>query len=273
MEAEPNYSTLVFKNDGRPKEKNEDSTIYSTVKVEKAPANTAPNAETPAHSQHLRQLGVCFGVLCVLLLVSISVIIYLSVEQKTNFEATINNLMAEKQQLITNGSMLQTERDNLTRMLGIIIKFDTFPVKVYCPQKKCQPCPTGWIQFQQKCYLFYDKDPPWKTWQQSQEICQNTAADLVVIDNLQEQEFVSNNTKYYYDKDHGYWLGLNQTAGKKWVWVDGHNDTLGFWIVKTLGNIGPCALMIPATNFTANWNPTYCAMENKFICEIEALIW
>uniref|UniRef100_A0A8C6P590 C-type lectin domain-containing protein n=1 Tax=Nothobranchius furzeri TaxID=105023 RepID=A0A8C6P590_NOTFU len=51
----------------------------------------------------------------------------------------------------------------------------------------CQPCPTGWVQFETKCFLFYDENPPWKSWDQSRKFCQNKAADLVVVDNLQEQ--------------------------------------------------------------------------------------
>ncbi|XP_067366815.1 dromaiocalcin-2-like [Channa argus] len=227
--------------------------VMSTV--DKCPGETPPKAdgEEAACSRHF------FWAACLLTLVSISFFIYIRVVVHKQ----------ENLQLIA----LQAEMDRLNSTLGSILKFDTFPVRAYCPQKKCQPCPTGWIQFQQKCYLFYDKDPPWKEWQQSQEICQSKAADLVIIDNLQEQEFVSNNTKYYYDNYHGYWVGLNQTADNNWVWVDGHNDTLGYWIRGALGNIGPCALMIPGRNFTANWNPTLCAMENKFICESEALIW
>uniref|UniRef100_A0A3Q2ZJR3 C-type lectin domain-containing protein n=1 Tax=Kryptolebias marmoratus TaxID=37003 RepID=A0A3Q2ZJR3_KRYMA len=60
----------------------------------------------------------------------------------------------------------------------------------YCqsslPAVECQPCRPSWILFQKKCYLFYE-DTPWKTWSQSQQFCQNKFADLVVIDNLQEQ--------------------------------------------------------------------------------------
>lgn len=41
------------------------------------------------------------------------------------------------------------------------------------------------------------------------------------------QEFISNHTKYYYDRFHGYWLGLDKTNNKDWVWIDGRNDTLG----------------------------------------------
>uniref|UniRef100_A0A3B3VG02 C-type lectin domain-containing protein n=1 Tax=Poecilia latipinna TaxID=48699 RepID=A0A3B3VG02_9TELE len=51
----------------------------------------------------------------------------------------------------------------------------------------CKPCLHDWIFFQKKCYLFYDEPAPWKTWEQSRRFCQDRRADLVVIDDLEEQ--------------------------------------------------------------------------------------
>lgn len=166
---------------------------------------------------------------------------------------------------------LSRERDDLNRTLGFIMKFDNFPVKDFCPDKKCQPCLKGWITFQEKCYLFYN-EASWKTWRESRDFCLGKRADLVVIDDLQEQEFVSNHTEYYYSKDHGYWLGLHET-NNAWIWVDGHEDTLGFWLKGVFGTPGPNALLIPGRNLTESWNKGDNKFELKFICENEALIW
>ncbi|KAM9353543.1 C-type lectin domain family 12 member B-like [Symphorus nematophorus] len=147
-------------------------------------------------------------------------------EQKAN----LSNLTAENEKLITERSTLERQaeelsrdRDNLNWTLGVILKFNDFPVNEYCPDKKCQPCQKDWILFQEKCYLF--KEYPWKAWKNSRKECQSKTADLVVIDSLQEQEFISNHTKFYHDEYHGYWLGLQETEDKDWVWVDGRNDT------------------------------------------------
>uniref|UniRef100_A0A8C7Y025 C-type lectin domain-containing protein n=1 Tax=Oryzias sinensis TaxID=183150 RepID=A0A8C7Y025_9TELE len=51
----------------------------------------------------------------------------------------------------------------------------------------CQTCPKEWIQFQESCYFFYNLNSPWKTWDQSQQLCQNMKSDLVVISSLEEQ--------------------------------------------------------------------------------------
>uniref|UniRef100_UPI0037E77161 natural killer cells antigen CD94-like n=1 Tax=Semicossyphus pulcher TaxID=241346 RepID=UPI0037E77161 len=253
MEEEVDYSSVVFKNAG---------------------AASRAHGVAAAHS-HSRVLAVCLGILCVLLVTSIGAIVYISMVMNHQ-KANIGDLTAQIQQLNTekSNSEKQTEQlsrvtDNLNRTLGVIMNFSTFPVTKFCPEKKCQPCQTGWILFQEKCYLFY-KVFPWRTWQNSREYCQNTAADLVVIDSLQEQEFISKHIKYYLDIYHGFWLGLYESSDNNWLWVDGQNDTLGYWM--TLGSSGPCGLMIPGKNLTASWDPAQCNFRNKFICESEVLI-
>uniref|UniRef100_A0A3B3VCG2 C-type lectin domain-containing protein n=1 Tax=Poecilia latipinna TaxID=48699 RepID=A0A3B3VCG2_9TELE len=84
----------------------------------------------------------------------------------------------------------------------------------------CKPCLQDWIIFKKKCYLFYDEPAPWKTWEQSRRFCQDRRADLVVIDDLEEQEFVNKHINH--DKHNGYWMGL-QHLNSKWTWVDGRN--------------------------------------------------
>ncbi|XP_074540308.1 CD209 antigen-like protein A [Halichoeres trimaculatus] len=283
-----------------PCEKEGDATVYAVVKHKNAPV-TASNGEAAARS-HFPVLWVCLGILSVLLVLCISVIIYISVlmdKQKANLkdleeeiqqlteksviQEETERLITEKsvlkremEQLITERNTLKKETERLSRAaenanhtMGVILKFKSFPVNKYCLEKKCQPCQKGWILFQKKCYLFYDENSPWKTWEQSQKLCQDTAADLVVVNSPQEQEFISQHIKYYFDKHHGYWLGLHK-SDEKWRWVDGRNDTLGYWM--TIGSSGPCGLILPQRNLTANWDPAQCHFENKFICESEALI-
>lgn len=166
--------------------------------------------------------------------------------------------------------------DTFNMTLKVILNFDSFPVNKYCPDGKCQPCPTGWNMFQGNCYLFYEERPPWKSWADSRKYCKEQTADLVVIDSLQEQEFISNHTKFYFDKFHGYWLGLRKNNDENWVWVDGQNDTLMYWITQDNGMQDQDArygLMIPERPPTASWERADILYQNKFICENEALIW
>ncbi|XP_034731083.1 C-type lectin domain family 4 member A-like isoform X1 [Etheostoma cragini] len=278
MEEEISYATLYFKNGGAaPNEEKQDSTIYSEVKPKGAATSVPTDGEAAARS-HFCVLVVCLGILCVLLLAAVSAIIYISVVINWQ-KANLSDLTAEKQQLITERSILEREtaelrrvRDNLNWTLEVILTFDTFPVNDFCPNKKCQPCQTDWHLFQEKCYLFYNADSPWKTWQESRTDCKTRAADLVVIDSLHEQEFISNHTKYYYDTYHGYWLGLYNIQHQNWVWLDGRNDTLGYWLTEQFGDTGQCALLIPGKTPPHSWDAAGCTMQNRFICERDALI-
>ncbi|XP_037641347.1 C-type lectin domain family 12 member B-like [Sebastes umbrosus] len=288
MEEEINYSTVVFK-DKAPEEKKEDSTIYAEVKP-KGAATTVPNGEAAGCSRFRVLACVGVGILCVLLVASIGSIIYLDMELNEQ-RANHDDITAEKDKLIMEKSLLEREMtnlsivaenlsivaenlsivaENLNRTLEIILTFDTFPVNEYCPEKKCQPCPKSWILFKEKCYLFYEENAPWKTREESRGFCQKKKADLVVVDNLQEQEFISSHTKYYHDSFHGYWIGLKKTKDNYWVWVDGRKDTLGYWINN---GAGPYALFIPGRNLTASWGPANRLFENKFICENDPIIW
>uniref|UniRef100_A0A3B3US67 C-type lectin domain family 12 member B-like n=1 Tax=Poecilia latipinna TaxID=48699 RepID=A0A3B3US67_9TELE len=182
--------------------------------------------------------SLCLGIVSALL-TAMSGVLY---RQEVNLSE-----MKMKMEILENrAEILLRDRNDLNWMLGVILTFDLFPVRDFCPG--CQPCRRGWTLFQHRCYLFHEDG--WFTWQEARQLCQDRHADLVVIDNLEEPEFISNRTDFYFDKNHGYWLGLNQT-GSSWVWVDGRVDTLG--------------------NPTTSWAKADSEFKNRFICEGKAL--
>ncbi|XP_043974283.1 C-type lectin domain family 4 member G-like isoform X1 [Gambusia affinis] len=190
----------------------------------------------------------------------------------TTLQIKNQNLTKENERMTEENEMMQNKTKELNKTLGFIKRFDNFPVKDYCSNKECGPCPKNWILFEQKCYLFYEEPAPWKTWEQSRTFCQNKNADLVVIDNQKEQEFVTNHTIKYKDEWHGYWIGLQQ-VNNNWTWIDGRVDTLRFWINGNLRGSGPYAHLNPYGTVKANWGEPPEKFENKFICELQAVIW
>ncbi|XP_014910728.1 C-type lectin domain family 12 member B-like [Poecilia latipinna] len=172
--------------------------------------------------------------------------------------------------LQNHSEVLTHENNDLNLWLNFFLKFKNVQVSNYCSGEKCRPCQEGWVEFQKKCYLFIDEQP-WKTWKQSDEHCKSKSADLVTIDHLQEQEFLSKQIKSYYDEYHGFWLGLRE-INNRWVWTDGRNDTLGFWMGSVYGPSGPFALLIPGKTPTNSWDTSDNGFLNKFICEQEALV-
>ncbi|XP_040020103.2 C-type lectin domain family 4 member A isoform X2 [Gasterosteus aculeatus] len=248
----------------------ENEIIYSTVVFSKK--DGAPENGKEAACSRFAALLACSGTLCVLLAASVTVVVYLGSVMKEQ-EANLSRLNAEKQLLLEERSILSSVTHHLNWTLGVIMHHHAFPVVDFCPDKKCQPCRKYWVLFQEKCYLFPPGEQlPWNTWGDSRRFCQNAAADLVVIDNLQELEFISNHTKFYHDQYHGYWLGLRKVEDTNWVWVDGRNYTVGSRSTKDIGTSLRCGLMVPERKPSASWSPADCYMRNKFICEADALI-
>ncbi|XP_030013367.1 asialoglycoprotein receptor 2-like [Sphaeramia orbicularis] len=293
MEEEINYSEVIFKNSGqRPRAKKEEQVIYSEVNI-KAPASqesTPPRGAT--NVRPFRLLAVSTVTLCILLLAAIALIIYFVVMMDQQ-RADLSDISAKNQQLITERNILENTTQELIRQKSIlenktselrrnrdslmwtmeqIKKFKNFPVNKFCLKQGCQPCLTGWIQFQEKCYFFYNQSRGWKTWTQSQTYCKDSGSDLVVIETLQEQEFISKNIHTYHDKYHGFWIGLKQDSDQNWIWVNGRKDTLGFWLDEDLGKSGPYAHMIPGRPLNASWDTSDNPFELKFICESELMI-
>ncbi|XP_034030115.1 C-type lectin domain family 9 member A-like [Thalassophryne amazonica] len=279
MEEELTYSTVVFNNTPPPpKGQHAEQTVYSEVKC-KVPATdknitTAAGGKAAERSKIVCLLAVCLGILCVLLLASIAIIIYFSVVANAP-NTNISDLRGENQQLMSQQTVLQHDKDELSRQIEglnwtmeVILQFDNFPVTQYCPERTCNQCRTGWILFQEKCYLFYEWWP-WKTWEDSQKYCQENAADLVVIESLQEQEFIHNHTEYYYDMYHGYWIGLRRTSQNYWQWVDGQNDTLGFWANRQSDRV--YTLLNPNKHLTKSWEKQNNYFVNKLLCEAKVL--
>ncbi|XP_029929043.1 C-type lectin domain family 12 member B-like [Myripristis murdjan] len=162
-------------------------------------------------------------------------------------------LTSESQQLQMEKSALERQVKKLRRERTELSLTRTQRIlDAYCPktgdkeERRCNPCQEGWLLSPSKssCYLVvttnnYGK----KTWEEAREDCRQRNADLVVIENGQEQEFIretslrsSNSTLYRF------WIGLRRTSGV-WKWVDGSDLTESYWINQPLDNTD-CAVSV-----------------------------
>ncbi|XP_017165180.1 killer cell lectin-like receptor subfamily G member 1 [Poecilia reticulata] len=225
----------------------EDNDVYSTDSVNNN--KYSPQSEADAEEEaatvltrfrlYLVGLGI-FGALIV------GTVIYMSVKMAVQSE-NISDLTAERKLLIKERNMMEGQsQDN---------------------GKGCYTCPDDRILFRQKCYLFYDEPAPWKTWEESRKFCQKNSSDLVIIDDLQEQKFVSKHIKYYSSEHHGYWIGL-QHVNNTWTWISGRADTLGFWVKDLPSTPGSKVRVLPERNPTNSWKQGLAGLLNKFICFI-----
>ncbi|XP_030574818.1 CD209 antigen-like isoform X2 [Archocentrus centrarchus] len=91
----------------------------------------------------------------------------------------------------------------------------------------CGSCLPGWILFNSSCYFFSSTESSTvkKNWHYSRADCVRRGSDLVVIDDQEEQTFVSNTIKRLKTNPHqwtnGFWVGLTDIATVgTWVWIN-----------------------------------------------------
>uniref|UniRef100_A0A2K5QYC8 C-type lectin domain family 2 member D n=1 Tax=Cebus imitator TaxID=2715852 RepID=A0A2K5QYC8_CEBIM len=74
-------------------------------------------------------------------------------------------------------------------------------------------CPESWIGFQRKCFYFSDDT---KNWTSSQRFCDSQDANLALVENFQELNFL---LRYKGPSDH--WIGLSREQDQPWKWTNG----------------------------------------------------
>lgn len=135
------------------------------------------------------------------------------------------------------------------------------------------PCPTGWKDFGNSCYLFvlHTLEIPPMTWEDSRSFCKAFGGELVSITNSSEVEFIYNQTKSL--GNYAFWIGLYRNKTTKnpkegWVWSDGSN----FTNPEQWRNLEPnnylnnekCAEMLSTSR---QWNDNDCKKKFSSICE------
>ncbi|XP_076844595.1 oxidized low-density lipoprotein receptor 1-like isoform X2 [Brachyhypopomus gauderio] len=312
MDNEVTYSSVVFNRSIHVKSEAvtqpEQETVYSDVRRQaETPSHNCsePTAESPtanargsslcldedavtSPSAPHRRATVCLGVLCVLLLaglVTTCVFNIIQVSQHSTLLALYTQersahqtLRVAKMSLERENEDLAQQRDELNTTLRFITQFSKIPAKAFCQlidgEIHCEPCLRGWIQYGSNCYFFYTGPyTSWLSWHSSRQHCLKMEADLVIIDNIEEQEFINQNAPNYFDEYHGYWIGLSLTNEKKWVWTNGSVLDTGFWIGQPQISYGACVLSKTGDVTLQSWTVNTCQMLNRWICEMNAVPW
>nr|XP_046234308.1 oxidized low-density lipoprotein receptor 1-like [Scatophagus argus] len=150
---------------------------------------------------------VCLALLCFLLLMTV---VGVGVQYGRDFNQLSRDLAnhtAEKDQLLARYQNLTDERDRLQTSLNSAL-FELSNMK-----KSIGTCPQGWRHSGSSCYFFYTT---LSTWDSSRHACLSKQADLVIIDNQGEMEFLNNLRAYS-----KFWIGLRKTSTQSdWMWTD-----------------------------------------------------
>ncbi|XP_041932288.1 CD209 antigen-like protein E isoform X2 [Alosa sapidissima] len=168
-----------------------------------------------------------------------------------NLSATLNitDLIAGVEELLVKNEALLTRQ----------ISFDA--------SSGCRVCPDAWAHHSGKCYFFSSSG---KNWKQSQDYCLTLGGHLVIVNNQEEQNFLSQSAIEDY-----YWIGLSdlETEGQ-WIWVDGtplNKTGAVFWLKRPNGKDEPdnwkgdehCGLLYKG----GDWRDVSCKDPQRFVCE------
>uniref|UniRef100_A0A8B9JVJ4 C-type lectin domain-containing protein n=1 Tax=Astyanax mexicanus TaxID=7994 RepID=A0A8B9JVJ4_ASTMX len=182
--------------------------IYETadaVRVQQ-PSTTAVNAHRKTietitqqtvreSSRGSRLAAVCLGLLCVLLIT----ITLLYIHQRDELLSSIRNLTYERDQLEIKYQNLIGERDQLE------ISLQNMTGKNFC-----------FKEWKKNSSSFYFFSIGLKNWKDARQDCTDRGADLVIINSVEEQEFLIDQKRSM-----SFWIGLTDAQKENdWKWVD-----------------------------------------------------
>ncbi|XP_029451110.1 CD209 antigen-like protein C isoform X1 [Rhinatrema bivittatum] len=146
---------------------------------------------------------------------------------------------------------LQVEQEKMRDVLQKLL------TKTYEPPK----CGEKWVQFQNSCYYFSSSS---KTWKDARKYCMDNDADLVVVNNQEEQSYINKKTG-----STRRWLGLHDTEKEgEWIWVDQSPLTFTAWSEGEPNDADAlrgedCVEVIGY----GTWNDGPCTLPQNWICE------
>ncbi|XP_073730841.1 CD209 antigen-like protein 2 [Misgurnus anguillicaudatus] len=113
-----------------------------------------------------------------------------------------------------------------------------------------------WIYYN---FSFYYISSEYKSWSDSRQDCEKRGANLVIIINKEEQEFLQKAIagQYYY-----YWIGLSKER-EVWKWVDDTTLTLRSWMKGYPRHYSQYCGLISTSGFADD----SCSVKYTWICK------
>ncbi|XP_067254079.1 CD209 antigen-like protein E [Chanodichthys erythropterus] len=207
-----------------------DHELRTETNIQQSPQHTGTYSVRIRSS---RAAPVCLVLLCVLLLTAVIVLSVYIHTKSTNYTE-------ERDQLLNKITNLTEEID------GLIIKKTFYQTS------------------------FYYMPNETKNWTESRRYCTERGADLIIINNREEQDFVNNMSG-----DAVVYIGLNDSdVENTWKWVDGSTLTSGFWASRepngdTRENcvVTVAVPKLPYWPGLVGWLDVECDKAYQWICE------
>ncbi|KAI5627490.1 C-type lectin domain family 4 member M-like isoform X2 [Silurus asotus] len=119
----------------------------------------------------------------------------------------------------------------------------------------------GWRYFSSSIYYISTVK---KSWIESRKDCRGRGADLVIINNSEEQVFVD-----VWRRNQGVWIGANDRDSEgTWKWVDGNKVINGFWNPGQPNSNGDEDCAVSGYHpVNGKWDDVSCNYNYIWICE------
>ncbi|XP_058624261.1 CD209 antigen-like protein C [Onychostoma macrolepis] len=226
-----------------------------------------------------RSAAVCLVLLCVLLLTAVIVLCVFFTQERQQLISKNENLITEREQLILKNTNLTNEREQIISKIEnltnereqLILKNTNLTNERDQLRNELQIC-VGWTCYQSS---FYYKSNEQKNWTESRRYCTERGADLIIINNRQEQDFVKNMSGAAI-----FYIGVTDSDVEgTWKWVDGSTLGSSFSSWASYGQITEpngggsenCAVTVakPPPEWTnlVGWNDVPCNKAYQWICE------
>ncbi|XP_065146259.1 uncharacterized protein [Paramisgurnus dabryanus] len=237
-----------------------------------------------------RSVTVCLVLLCVLLLTAVIVLCvlintnnqqdqlltkYTNITEERDQLLTKYNITEERDQLLTKYTNITEERDQLlTKYTNITEERDQLLTKytniteernqlIKQNEKlnqdikklwKCLNTTDGWFYYQSSLYFISSEV---KNWNESRRYCRERGADLIIINNKEEQDITKISGR------ENFWIGLTDSDKEgRWKWVDGSTLTTSFWAPGDPRNDKDCV-----QSNSSVWITYTCDARFYWICE------
>ncbi|XP_067249434.1 CD209 antigen-like protein A [Chanodichthys erythropterus] len=163
----------------------------------------------------------------------------------------------EKRQLQSDYTNLINERDELLLKNNDLIKERNACRQDFFKENN------GWIYNHSSFYYISSEK---KSWNESRRYCTERGADLIIINNKEERDFVQKNI----DPGSLFWIGLTDIDEEgSWKWVDGSTPTFWFWKTnEPNGQRGENCAIVRSTI----WADYRCSNAYPWICEKNILM-
>lgn len=203
--------------------------------------------------RHSRVAAACLGLLCLLLAGTMVLFVYyngvtVSLEERLLvYRTSNNNLTAQRDELQVQNKNLDKEKADLKRRYNMLNP----------------TCLEAWKKFGSSLYYISDRT---ESWDESRQNCLKRGADLMIINDRGEQEFICTFKMFF-------WIGLTDRETKgTWKWVDGTLMTAGFWSPgepngAAIDSTEDCAEVNTINDQKKKWNDLWCSERRHWICE------